>query len=61
MMGRVALTAIRFYCDVLLQVPIGKVKPDERRLVRQGDALPVDGRVARNAVAVILNSVRASR
>ncbi|OJF95668.1 haloacid dehalogenase [Rhizobium sp. 58] len=52
LMGRVAQTAMRFDGDVLQQVPIADIKPGDRLLIRQGDVLPVDGRVA-SPVAVL--------
>ncbi len=52
LLGRVAQTAMRFEGDVLKEVPIAAIKPGDRILIRQGDVLPVDGRVA-SAVAVL--------
>ncbi len=57
LMGRVAQTAMRFNGDVLQQVPIAAIKPGDRLLIRQGDVLPVDGRVASNVAVLDLSAL----
>lgn len=52
LMGRVAQTAMRFEGEGLRQVAIAAICPGDRLLIRQGDVLPVDGRVG-SAVAVL--------
>lgn len=57
LMGRVAQTAMRFNGDVLQQVPIAAIKPGDRLLIRQGDVLPVDGRVASDVAVLDLSAL----
>lgn len=57
LMGRVAQTAMRFDGDVLQQVPIASIKPGDRLLIRQGDVLPVDGRVASDVAVLDLSAL----
>jgi heavy metal translocating P-type ATPase len=52
LMGRVAHTAMRYGESGLEEVSIGAVRPADRLLIRQGEVLPVDGRVA-SPVAVL--------
>jgi heavy metal translocating P-type ATPase len=57
LMGRVAQTAMRFNGDVLEQVPIAAIRPGDRLLIRQGDVLPVDGRVASDVAVLDLSAL----
>ncbi|TCL90698.1 P-type E1-E2 ATPase/heavy metal translocating P-type ATPase [Rhizobium sp. PP-WC-2G-219] len=57
LMGRVAQTAMRFDGDVLQQVPIAAIKPGDRLLIRQGDVLPVDGRVMSDVAVLDLSAL----
>jgi len=57
LMGRVAQTAMRFTGDALEQVPIADIKPGDRLLIRQGDVLPVDGRVASDIAVLDLSAL----
>jgi heavy metal translocating P-type ATPase len=57
LMGRVAQTAMRFDGDALQQVPIADIKPGDRLLIRQGDVLPVDGRVASDVAVLDLSAL----
>ena len=57
LMGRVAQTAMRYNGDALEQVPIADIKPGDRLLIRQGDVLPVDGRVASDVAVLDLSAL----
>ena len=46
LLGRIARTAMRFRGSGLEEVPISAIVPGDRLLVREGEVLPVDGRVA---------------
>ena len=46
LLGRVARTTMRFRGSELEDVPIAAILPGDRLLIRQGEVLPVDGRVA---------------
>ena len=46
LLGKVARTAMRFQGAGLLEVPIADIQPGDRLLIREGEVLPVDGRVA---------------
>ncbi|HMR31307.1 MAG TPA: heavy metal translocating P-type ATPase [Geminicoccaceae bacterium] len=46
LLGRVAHTAMRYVEDRLREVPIGALAPGDRILVRNGEVVPVDGRIA---------------
>ena len=46
LLGRVARTAMRFQGSALEEVPISAIMPGDRLLIREGEVLPVDGRVA---------------
>lgn len=46
LLGRVARTAMRFRGSVLEETPISAIVPGDRLLIREGEVLPVDGRVA---------------
>ncbi|HTN64523.1 MAG TPA: heavy metal translocating P-type ATPase, partial [Devosia sp.] len=52
LLGRVARTAMRFQGAGLAEVPITAITPGDRLLIREGEVLPVDGKVA-NAVALL--------
>ena len=45
LLGRVAHTAMRFQGAGLAEVPISEILPGHRLLIREGEVLPVDGRV----------------
>lgn len=57
LMGRVAQTAMRFDGDVLQQVLITAIKPGDRLFIRQGDVLPVDGRVMSDVAILDLSTL----
>ncbi|SIR25521.1 ATPase, P-type (transporting), HAD superfamily, subfamily IC [Rhizobium sp. RU35A] len=57
LMGRVAQNTMRFNGDVLEQVPIADIKPGDRLLIRQGDVLPVDGRVVSEIAVLDLSAL----
>ena len=46
LLGRVAHTAMRFQGSGLQETPISAIVPGDRLLIREGEVLPVDGRVA---------------
>ncbi|MEO8683550.1 MAG: heavy metal translocating P-type ATPase [Devosia sp.] len=46
LLGRVAHTAMRFQGPGLQETPISAIVPGDRLLIREGEVLPVDGRVA---------------
>jgi heavy metal translocating P-type ATPase len=46
LLGRIAHTAMRYRGSGLEEVPISAIVPGDRLLVREGEVLPVDGRVA---------------
>jgi heavy metal translocating P-type ATPase len=52
LVGRVAAMAMRFADGRLVETPIGDIAPGDRLLIRHGEVLPVDGRVA-TAEAVV--------
>ena len=52
LLGRVARTAMRFQGTGLQETPIAAIMPGDRLLIREGEVLPVDGRVAA-AVALL--------
>jgi heavy metal translocating P-type ATPase len=52
LMGRVAHTAMRYGDSGLEEVAIGSVRPADRLLIRQGEVLAVDGRIA-SPVAIL--------
>lgn len=47
LLGRVAHTAMRFQGSGLQETPISAILPGDRLLIREGEVLPVDGRVAK--------------
>jgi heavy metal translocating P-type ATPase len=57
LMGRVARTCMRYQGDGLKEVPIASVMPADRLLIREGEVLPVDGRVAVDFAAVDLSAL----
>jgi heavy metal translocating P-type ATPase len=57
LMGRVARTCMRYQVDGLKEVPITSVIPADRLLIREGEVLPVDGRVASDFAAVDLSAL----
>jgi heavy metal translocating P-type ATPase len=46
LVGRVAAVAMRFLDDRLVETPTGDIVPGDRLLIRHGEVLPVDGRIA---------------
>ena len=46
LLGRVASTAMRLVDDAVVEVPITAIVPGDRILIRHGEVVPVDGRVA---------------
>ncbi|WP_414692893.1 hypothetical protein [Pararhizobium sp.] len=57
LMGRVAHTAMRYGDTGLEKVPIGSVRPADRLLIRQGEVLPVDGRIASQVAVLDLSAL----
>jgi heavy metal translocating P-type ATPase len=57
LMNRVAHTAMRYDDAELKEVPIAAIKPSDRLLIRQGEVLPVDGRVASDVAVLDLSSL----
>ena len=57
LMGRVAQTAMRYAGDVLQEVAIAEIRPGDRLLIRSGDVLPVDGRVASDVAVLDLSAL----
>jgi heavy metal translocating P-type ATPase len=52
LMGRVAHTAMRYSDGGLEEVSISSIRPADRLLIRQGETLPVDGRIV-SPVAIL--------
>lgn len=57
LLGRVAHTAMRYRGAELEEVPIGAIVPGDRLLIRTGETLPVDGRVAVSAASLDLSAL----
>jgi heavy metal translocating P-type ATPase len=57
LLGRVAQTAMRYRREVLEEVPISLIVPGDRLLIRKGETLPVDGRVAVSPAALDLSAL----
>jgi heavy metal translocating P-type ATPase len=57
LMGRVAHTAICYDGDVLKEIPIASIKPADRLLIRQGEVLPVDGRIMSDVAVLDLSAL----
>lgn len=57
LMGRVAHSAMRFKGTALEEVPIAAIVPGDRLFIRQGDVLPVDGRVASDMAVLDLSAL----
>lgn len=57
LMSRVAHTAMIYDGTELQEVPIASIKPSDRLLIRQGEVLPVDGRVSSNVAVLDLSSL----
>jgi heavy metal translocating P-type ATPase len=57
LLGRVARTAMRFAGTQLEEVPIAELRPGDRLLIREGEVLPVDGRVVKNAALLDLSAL----
>ncbi|HWL67629.1 MAG TPA: HAD-IC family P-type ATPase, partial [Geminicoccus sp.] len=52
LLGRVARTAMRYGRDGLAEVDIDTLLPGDRILIRQGEVLPVDGRVQHGSAMI---------
>lgn len=57
LMSRVAHTAMRYDGNALEEVAIALIKPSDRLLIRQGEVLPVDGRIASDVALLDLSSL----
>lgn len=57
LMGRVAYTAMRYGDRGLEEVAIDSVLPGNRLLIRQGEVLPVDGRIASRVAVLDLSAL----
>ena len=57
LLGRVAHTALRHEGDRLREVPISEIRPGDRLMIRQGEVLPVDGRVASTVAELDLSAL----
>ncbi|MET3900928.1 P-type E1-E2 ATPase [Devosia sp. UYZn731] len=57
LLGRVARTAMRYVGSTLHEVPITELVPGDRLLIRQGEVLPVDGRVASGQAQLDLSAL----
>ncbi len=57
LLGRVAHSAMRYRGDELDEVPISTIVAGDRLLIRQGETLPVDGRVAVSAALLDLSAL----
>lgn len=57
LLGRVARTAMRYRVDTLEEVPIDGIRPADRLLIREGEVLPVDGRVASGQATLDLSAL----
>ncbi len=57
LLGRVARTAMRYRVDKLEEVPIDSIRPADRLLIREGEVLPVDGRVANGQATMDLSAL----
>lgn len=52
LLSRVPRTASRYNNDVLEEVPLDEIQPDDLLLIRQGDVVPVDGVVASDTAII---------
>ena len=57
LMSRVAHTAMRYDGEVLRDVPISSIQPADRLLIRQGEVLPVDGRISSDLAVLDLSAL----
>ncbi|MFN7011537.1 MAG: heavy metal translocating P-type ATPase [Allorhizobium sp.] len=57
LLGRTARTAMRYAAEGLHEVPIETLLPGERILVRRGEVVPVDGRVAAGEAHVDMSAL----
>jgi heavy metal translocating P-type ATPase len=57
LLGRVAHTAFRYRDDGLEEVPIVDIVPGDELLIRQGEVLPVDGRVVSGPALIDLSAL----
>ncbi|WP_372425793.1 heavy metal translocating P-type ATPase [Salinarimonas chemoclinalis] len=53
LLARAPRSALRHGPDGLAEIPLDAVRPGDRLLVRKGDTLPVDGRIAAGASALV--------
>ncbi len=54
LLGRVARTAMRFRGQTLEEVSIEAIRPGDRLLIREGEVVPVDGRVGKDGAVLNL-------
>lgn len=52
LLGRVAATAMRLVDGQTVEIPVKDIEPGDRLLIRHGEVLPVDGRVANGESAL---------
>lgn len=57
LLGRVSRTAMRYRGQQVEEVPISDIKPGDRMLLREGEVLPVDGRIASAAAVLDLSAL----
>jgi heavy metal translocating P-type ATPase len=57
LMGRVAHTTMVYDGVTLREVPIASVRPADRLLIRQGEVLPVDGRISSDVAVLDLSAL----
>jgi heavy metal translocating P-type ATPase len=57
LLGRVAHSAMRYNGKVLEEAPIESLRPGDTLLIRKGEVLPVDGRVASEAAVLDLSAL----
>ena len=57
LLGRVTRTAMRYRGNALEEVALGTVRPADRLLIREGEVLPVDGRVASEYATLDLSTL----
>jgi heavy metal translocating P-type ATPase len=57
LMSRVAHTAMRYHGKELEEVAIALIKPSDRLMIRHGEVLPVDGRIASDTAVLDLSSL----
>lgn len=57
LLGRVSRTAMLYRGSRIDEVPITEIKPADRILIREGEVLPVDGRIASSAAVLDLSAL----